>query len=219
MLPPCVAAAVALGAGAVTAAIPSASGTISGCYARNGAWRLVESSAHAYGHDKSCSRRRRGASMPGPASPASGRPAKFGGSPLMTGARQVLIIRNGSPRVVDRLRGVSSFCVRWNRSRASGRVPRSVWTMVLVICWSVVIAGPAYAASPVANPDQYSVQRNTTLSVPAPGVLANDTDPEGDPIVATGFFSGPSHGTVTLSPDGALTYTPNPGPSFGCAGR
>ena len=32
-------------------------------------------------------------------------------------------------------------------------------------------------ASPVANNDSYTMTANTTLSVDAPGVLANDTDP------------------------------------------
>ena len=41
----------------------------------------------------------------------------------------------------------------------------------------------------------------------APGVLANDSDPDNNPLSAV-LVSGPSHGTLTLNPDGAFTYTP-----------
>src|SRR5262245_42733559 len=59
---------------------------------------------------------------------------------------------------------------------------------------------------PVANPDSYSVNEDGSLSVAAPGVLANDTDP--DPLTAA-LVSGPSHGTLTLNANGSFTYTPN----------
>ena len=39
----------------------------------------------------------------------------------------------------------------------------------------------AYAPpAPVANPDSYTLDQGTTLDVPAPGVLGNDTDPSGE---------------------------------------
>ncbi|MEE8421503.1 MAG: Ig-like domain-containing protein, partial [Dehalococcoidia bacterium] len=40
----------------------------------------------------------------------------------------------------------------------------------------------------------------------AGGVLANDSDPEGDPLTAA-VLTGPAHGTLTLNPDGSFTYT------------
>jgi 6-phosphogluconolactonase (cycloisomerase 2 family) len=43
-----------------------------------------------------------------------------------------------------------------------------------------------------------------------PGVLANDSDPNGDPMTAT-LVSGPAHGSVTLHADGSFLYTPAPG--------
>jgi hypothetical protein len=63
----------------------------------------------------------------------------------------------------------------------------------------------------VALDDVYSVAEGGTLSVDAAsGVLANDTDPEGDPLTA-GLASNVSNGTLTLNADGSFTYTPNPG--------
>ncbi len=61
---------------------------------------------------------------------------------------------------------------------------------------------------PVAGANSYTVNGNTTLVVPAPGVLANDSDADGDPITSV-RISGPSpSGTLTLNPDGSFTYTP-----------
>jgi VCBS repeat-containing protein len=61
--------------------------------------------------------------------------------------------------------------------------------------------------SPTATNDGYTTAEDTPLSVPAPGVLANDTDPNGDPITAT-LVSGPAQGTLTLNANGSFTYTP-----------
>jgi VCBS repeat-containing protein len=61
--------------------------------------------------------------------------------------------------------------------------------------------------APTANPDAYSTAEDTPLTVPAPGVLANDSDPDHDPLSAV-LVSGPSRGTFTLNPDGSFTYTP-----------
>jgi VCBS repeat-containing protein len=63
---------------------------------------------------------------------------------------------------------------------------------------------------PVAANDSYSTPRNTQLSVPAKGVLNNDTDPEGDALTAA-LASNPAHGSVSLNPNGAFTYTPATG--------
>lgn len=60
---------------------------------------------------------------------------------------------------------------------------------------------------PIANPDTYTTNENTALSVAAPGVLANDIDPNGFPLAAV-LQSSPSHGTLNLSADGSFVYTP-----------
>ncbi|HEX9696363.1 MAG TPA: cadherin-like domain-containing protein, partial [Actinomycetota bacterium] len=60
---------------------------------------------------------------------------------------------------------------------------------------------------PVASDDAYATDEDVALNVPAPGVLANDTDPDGDPLTAA-VVSGPANGTLTLNADGSFTYTP-----------
>jgi hypothetical protein len=48
---------------------------------------------------------------------------------------------------------------------------------------------------------------NTTLTIDAPGVLANDYGPVNVPVIAT-LVDQPTHGTVTLDATGSFTYTP-----------
>jgi VCBS repeat-containing protein len=61
---------------------------------------------------------------------------------------------------------------------------------------------------PFAADDDYERQPGSGLNVPAPGVLANDSDPNGQPLTATPI-SPAARGTVTLNPDGSFTYTPD----------
>ncbi len=63
-------------------------------------------------------------------------------------------------------------------------------------------------AIPVADDDAYSVNEDTVLPVDAAGgVLNNDSDADSDTLTVT-VVSQPSHGTVTLDPDGSFSYTP-----------
>lgn len=59
--------------------------------------------------------------------------------------------------------------------------------------------------APVATANAYSVVRNQTLTVTAPGVLGNDSDPNGDTITAQ-LVTNPAAGTLTLNANGSLTY-------------
>ncbi len=63
---------------------------------------------------------------------------------------------------------------------------------------------------PVAVADSYSTDQGVALNVPARGVLANDTDGDGDLLTAT-LVSGPAHGTLVLNANGSFSYTPAAG--------
>lgn len=67
---------------------------------------------------------------------------------------------------------------------------------------------PPANQAPTAGDDSYSTPQNTALVVSAPGVLANDNDPDGNPITAV-KTSDPASGTVTLNATGSFTYTPS----------
>ena len=61
--------------------------------------------------------------------------------------------------------------------------------------------------APVATNDNYSTPANTALVVAASGVLANDSDVEGNALTAA-LVANPLHGTLSLSLNGGFTYTP-----------
>jgi hypothetical protein len=63
----------------------------------------------------------------------------------------------------------------------------------------------------VANPDSLATSENTALSISASTVLANDTDPDGDPLTVTGVRN-PVNGAATFSAQtNTITFTPTPG--------
>ena len=51
----------------------------------------------------------------------------------------------------------------------------------------------------------YAVVQGGTLSVNTPGVLANDSDADGDALT-TVLVAGPAHGTLSLGRDGSFSY-------------
>ena len=63
---------------------------------------------------------------------------------------------------------------------------------------------------PVAQNDSYTTTQDSPLTVTAPGVLANDSDIDGDALTAVLVPNG-TLGNVSLNADGSFTYTPPPG--------
>ncbi|GIX00191.1 MAG: hypothetical protein KatS3mg111_3523 [Pirellulaceae bacterium] len=78
---------------------------------------------------------------------------------------------------------------------------------------------------PTAADDRYEINEDTSLVTTDPtgtvtpsftiddGIAANDTDPEGDPLLVE-LVDPPAVGTLSLNPDGTFTYTP-PADFFG----
>ena len=63
--------------------------------------------------------------------------------------------------------------------------------------------------APLVQDDSYSLNKNNSLNIAAPGVLNNDSDLDGDTLVVEVIpFTAPAHGSVQLNADGSFSYTP-----------
>src|SRR5205823_4518706 len=77
---------------------------------------------------------------------------------------------------------------------------------------TTLVAG-SLNSSPVAAPDTYNVIGNVSISPnPAQGVLANDSDPDGNTLTITSVNTAGTQGQVTVNTtNGSFTFNPNPG--------
>jgi len=75
---------------------------------------------------------------------------------------------------------------------------------------TVTVTAAAGNIAPVAQNEEYNTQQDAQLSIPAPGVLGNDNDPDGDPMTAV-LGVDVTDGTLELSPNGSFTYNPGSG--------
>jgi subtilisin-like proprotein convertase family protein len=69
--------------------------------------------------------------------------------------------------------------------------------------WSLTITSAS--GVPNAARDSFQAQAGKSLSVAGPGVLDNDSDPDGDTLTAV-LAGQPTKGNVTLEADGSFTY-------------
>jgi hypothetical protein len=63
--------------------------------------------------------------------------------------------------------------------------------------------------APVAVADAYTTTEDTPLEIAAPGLLANDSDTEGQPLTAE-LVTFAEQGGIVIVLDGAFVYTPDP---------
>ena len=75
----------------------------------------------------------------------------------------------------------------------------------LIDAYTMELPGANLPPEAVAD-SAYIVAEGGTLNETAPGVLGNDSDPEGDPLTAA-LVSGPANGILTLNTDGGFTYS------------
>lgn len=87
--------------------------------------------------------------------------------------------------------------------RAFNGVHQSGLTTVSILVTPVILP-------PIAQDDDYSVVTGQNLIVSAPGVMGNDSDPQGLPLTAQ-LVTGPAHGLMVFNPDGSFSYTANLG--------
>jgi hypothetical protein len=79
--------------------------------------------------------------------------------------------------------------------------PALLATVTLGACTGTCLGG-----APVAVADSYTSTVASRIQISVPGVLANDTDPQGHPLKAV--FNSASGLTVSLAPDGSFIATP-----------
>jgi len=73
---------------------------------------------------------------------------------------------------------------------------------------TVEIQVDAVNEAPLAIGDSYQANETFTLWIDSPGVLAGDSDPDGDLLTAW-LVEDPAHGTLTLQRNGAFRYRPD----------
>ena len=76
---------------------------------------------------------------------------------------------------------------------------------------TVNLASKAANQPPVAVNDSYDLRPNQVLTISAPGLLANDTDPNGDPLSIAVVDTTNLQGQALVGSDGHFKYTPPPG--------
>jgi hypothetical protein len=81
------------------------------------------------------------------------------------------------------------------RYHDSGLIPSNTATVTITVTNAI----------PVVADDGYSATTGVSLSIPAPGVLANDHDADGDSLRAV-LVDGGGNGSLSLSADGGFTF-------------
>ena len=118
------------------------------------------------------------------------------GTLALSGDGSFVYVHDGSETSTD------SFAYRANDGQTSSNVA------------TVTITVTPVNDPPEASGDTYDTNEGGTLIIASPGVLGNDTDPEGDPLT-TVLVSDPSHGILTLDPDGSFVYVHDGGETTG----
>jgi len=71
-------------------------------------------------------------------------------------------------------------------------------------------AAQASGLPAVGQADYYTMDQGTSLTIPAPGILVNDSDPENDPLYVGNAFSYQAADFIQVNMDGSFTFTPDP---------
>ena len=109
---------------------------------------------------------------------------------------------------IDPVTGVISGTIAPDASQTNGGVYTATITVsdgnggTVTQTVTFNVSNPA----PTAANDSASTPEDTPVTI---SPLANDSDPDGDPLTITSASA--LNGTVTVNPDGTVTYTPNPG--------
>jgi hypothetical protein len=132
--------------------------------------------------------------------------------PVLTGGQAYWIVLSPAPpadearRVSWAVGGDEGLITAVRTSIDPDRQPRGAWFAFESDVRLRIEARPV-DSPPAGGGDGYAVDEDRALAVAAPGVLANDVDDDGDPLVAV-LEVGPAHGALVLRPDGSFSYAP-----------
>jgi hypothetical protein len=103
---------------------------------------------------------------------------------------------------------ISLSTVLANNAPASYRLNGN--TVKIQVGTTVSTVQISYVLLPQALNDLFTVAANSNLNVPAPGVLANDSDPAGMANDKAELVTNPAHGSLVLANNGGFSYLPDP---------
>jgi VCBS repeat-containing protein len=92
--------------------------------------------------------------------------------------------------------------------KAGDGIAQSQAATVTIVVTAAPVVPTAVNTPPTAANDSYSVVAGATLSVNAPGLLLNDSDPD-SPSLTAANVSNPAHGNLTVNSNGSFSYTPS----------
>ena len=75
----------------------------------------------------------------------------------------------------------------------------------------ITISDKTGNTDPTADDDSFATDMDTPLIISAPGILANDSDLDGDTLTVGSITGGVTNGVLVSNPDGSFTYTPDTG--------
>jgi hypothetical protein len=139
---------------------------------------------------------------------------------MSAGATRVADYDNGVPLVGCKPVG-NSFVVGLNFYPPSSSVDSNYWITATdgakLMANALNFSKGVRNLAPEAMPDQFSMNAGGVLTIAAPGILANDLDPDADSVTIVDEdsdtpgvqpASGPQHGSLQLFADGSFTYEP-----------
>ncbi len=85
------------------------------------------------------------------------------------------------------------------------RQTTTIFIPIILLTIFLTFAQSAADEPPVAVSDDYTIEEGGALNIESPGILDNDSDPDGDPLEAI-LISDVSHGDLTFGIDGSFQY-------------
>jgi len=138
------------------------------------------------------------------------------GASSRSAVRSASQARAGISTLIDGLEAQTAYHVRARLRAPLGRAPLQIATRWVSPSMphkpSKVHVRTRLNATPVALPEEYSTLQTvgfqtSTGTISKDSVLANDFDPDSDPLTAT-ILDPPGHGDLTLLPNGHFNYRP-----------